>query len=164
MKKRILPLILVGLIAGCSSFRINEVYPGKVYRSHQPPRSQLEELSSLKLKSIVYIHERKPEEYETEYAERNQINFRHIGIAGYSPDVKKFKEIINYATKEENQPVLIHCRGGRHRTGMIAGVLEKIAGKDMKKIIKEYRGYSGFFFWQWPRKENEEFIREFEIK
>jgi len=35
-------------------------------------------------------------------------------------DIESFYRILEIVLKKENQPVLFHCLGGRHRTGMIA--------------------------------------------
>lgn len=80
-----------------------------------------------------------------------------------------FKRIMSIVLSPENQPVLFHCNGGRHRTGMIAMSIRYIQGGDWVRPLKnnfiikltnkaqvEYFAYNKAL----PRKGNVEFVEE----
>ncbi len=56
------------------------------------------------------------------------IRFHWIPLDGHTPDLQKFKRVLRIVLNPNNQPVLIHCKAGKHRTGMITMALRKIAG------------------------------------
>ena len=90
--------------------------------------------------------------------------------------LESFYRVLDIILDEKNQPVLFHCHGGKHRTGMIAMALRYIAGDGLglsqeKTIVEdvkakndieiEYKGYATkvALFFSGPRKENLNFMR-----
>lgn len=56
-----------------------------------------------------------------------------------------------------NQPVLFHCFGGFHRTGIVAMLIRYMQGWEEKDIIAEYHKYNPSF----PREKNIDFVKAF---
>ncbi len=88
-------------------------------------------------------------------------------VDGGAEDVLKVLEIV---LNPDNQPVLYHCLGGRHRTGMVSMLLRYMQGgdwlekrntsreKDLNLAQYEYSKFVGLLF----RKENLEFVDIFQ--
>ena len=85
-------------------------------------------------------------------------------------DLIAFKRVLELVLDPGNQPVLFHCFGGKHRTGMIAMAIRYLQGGDWVNGKKtffrglelnpaqyEYLKYNRLFF----RKENIKFIERF---
>lgn len=86
-----------------------------------------------------------------------------------------YKKIVEMVLDPENQPVLFHCHGGKHRTGMVALTLRKLQGDKKLAEPQEVRGWpiqieteaeleyfqfaSGNLFYP-PRYENLRFVRD----
>lgn len=64
--------------------------------------------------------------------------------------------ILELILDPKNQPVLFHCLGGMHRTGMVAMLIRFMQKMPWERIVSEYHAFNPF-----PRKENIEFVSEF---
>lgn len=58
-----------------------------------------------------------------------------------------------------NQPLLIHCNKGKHRTGSIVGCLRKLRGWSYSSIFSEYI----LFSWPKTRVEDQICIESFDV-
>ncbi|CAI8502169.1 unnamed protein product [Pichia kudriavzevii] len=118
-----------------------------VYRSSFPRIENFPYLKTLKLKSIICLI---PEEYPVENTRFNEINgikMYQIGLSGNKePFVKIKPELVTEAIKilidPSNQPVLIHCNRGKHRTGCIVGCVRKLQKWSYSMIFDEYRRFA----------------------
>lgn len=66
-------------------------------------------------------------------------------------------KLLHIIIEPANNPVLFHCLGGFHRTGMIAMCIRLMQGWDLEKIIEEYRDFNPLFY----RSKNVEFLERF---
>lgn len=118
-----------------------------IYRSSFPRIENFEYLKSLNLKSILCLI---PEEYPIEnekFNAINGINFFQIGMSGNKePFVKIKPELVTKAIKilinPENQPILVHCNRGKHRTGCVIGCIRKLQKWSHSMIFDEYRRFA----------------------
>lgn len=89
---------------------------------------------------------------------------------GIDGDIENFMNVLNMVLDPTLQPVLFHCHGGRHRTGMIAMVIRYLQdekwihgethrrwGLDLNPAEYEYYKFNRILF----RKSNIHFIRKF---
>ncbi|KAF8779945.1 hypothetical protein HU200_002216 [Digitaria exilis] len=126
-----------------------------IFRSGFPDAANFRFLLSLNLRSIVYLC---PEPYPEENAlflEQNEIELHQFGIEGsksgltmsetlllHEPFVYIPEETIREALKVildvRNQPVLIHCKRGKHRTGCVVGCLRKLQKWCLSSVFDEY--------------------------
>ncbi|MFK7824885.1 MAG: tyrosine-protein phosphatase [Oligoflexales bacterium] len=94
---------------------------------------------------------------------KGSLNAKNLG------DTESFKRVLELALNQANQPVLIHCFGGKHRTGMVSmairylqggewikGEKKKFLNWDLNPAQYEYTRYNKLLF----RKENIEFIEK----
>ncbi|KAM9890402.1 hypothetical protein OXX79_011454 [Metschnikowia pulcherrima] len=119
----------------------------KIYRSSFPQTQNFGFLKKLRLKSVLCLI---PEEYpqaQSEFFEKEGIRLFQLGMSGNKePFVKISSELITKAIKivinPENQPILIHCNRGKHRTGCLVGVLRRLQGWSLTIIFDEYRKFA----------------------
>lgn len=119
----------------------------KIYRSSFPQENNFAFLKRLKLRAIVsLIPEDYPPEHEQFFAQENIMVFR-LGMSGNKePFVEIPHDLITEAIKivlsPENQPILIHCNRGKHRTGCLVGVLRRLQRWSLALIFDEYRKFA----------------------
>ena len=51
-------------------------------------------------------------------------------------------EAVKIVLNPENQPILIHCNRGKHRTGCLVGVIRKLQNWSLTLIFDEYRKFA----------------------
>ncbi len=102
------------------------VDPGILYRSGQPKTWQLDhavEDYDIKTLLIVRTGTSKSVPDEMEHAQERGMRVIHIPVESRQPipdeQVRMFFEIVD---DPANQPVLIHCSAGRHRTGYLCAL------------------------------------------
>ncbi|CAH2352885.1 inositol phosphatase Siw14p [[Candida] railenensis] len=118
-----------------------------IYRSSFPQPVNFTFLKKLKLKSILCLI---PEDYpllHQKFLEEQGIKLFQLGMSGNKePFVKISSELITDAIKividPENQPILIHCNRGKHRTGCLVGVLRRLQKWSLTIIFDEYRKFA----------------------
>jgi protein tyrosine/serine phosphatase len=115
------------------------VVPGKMYRSGQPREGQLEAwIQEYGLKSILSLRHGIPS-YEEELAERHGVPLYHVPFSA-SKGLREgqWEEIRSILTEETNLPVLVHCRGGGDRSGIVTALYRvEIQGWPLDKAIWE---------------------------
>ncbi|OWY71871.1 hypothetical protein B7486_09450 [cyanobacterium TDX16] len=130
-------IVIVVLVAGGAGLaalaldrrlpkRLAVVEPKVLYRSGQPDTDQLEALQDeLGIKTILIVRKgdsrRVPE--EVEHAEALGMKVVRIPINSRvrisDDEVRQFFECVD---EPANQPVLVHCSAGRHRTGYLCAL------------------------------------------
>ncbi|PUZ77849.1 hypothetical protein GQ55_1G405800 [Panicum hallii var. hallii] len=114
-----------------------------IFRSGLPDADNFRFLLSLNLRSIVYLC---PEPYPEENARflwQNGIELHQFGIEGskeplaYIPE-ETIREALKVILDVRNQPVLIHCKRGKHRTGCVVGCLRKLQKWCLSSVFDEY--------------------------
>lgn len=119
----------------------------KIYRSSFPQPNNFAFLKKLKLKLVLCLI---PEEYPSiheEFFKSQGIKLFQLGMSGNKePFVKIPHDLITEAIKividPKNQPILIHCNRGKHRTGCLVGVLRRLQQWSFTIIFDEYRKFA----------------------
>lgn len=121
---------------------------GQIYRSSFPRIENFKFLRDrLKLKSILVLI---PEEYPSENVEflnKSGIQLFQIGMSGNKePFVNLPSDLLTRALEivldPKNQPILIHCNRGKHRTGCLVGCIRKLQNWSLTMIFDEYRRFA----------------------
>ena len=123
----------------------------------------------------TYLDGRDPYHPETDIDKKNPLGRRARRIFpirddGLDGGTDSLKRILSLILDPDNQPVLFHCQGGRHRTGMIAmlirylqggwwltGEKKKRYGITLNPAQFEYYRFNHLMF----RKSNIEFVEKF---
>ncbi|KAI5969587.1 SIW14 [Candida margitis] len=120
---------------------------GSIYRSSFPQPANFSFLKQLKLKSILCLIPEDYPELQEKFFESNNVKLFQLGMSGNKePFVKISSDLITQALKivldPENQPILIHCNRGKHRTGCLIGVLRRLQDWSKTIIFDEYRKFA----------------------
>ncbi|EGV60705.1 tyrosine-protein phosphatase siw14 [Yamadazyma tenuis] len=118
-----------------------------IYRSSFPQTTNFSFLERLKLKSILCLI---PEDYPDthhQFLKNQDIKLFQLGLSGNKePFVVISHELITEALKivldPANQPILIHCNRGKHRTGCVVGILRRLQQWSLTIIFDEYRRFA----------------------
>lgn len=118
-----------------------------IYRSSFPQIHSFSFLRTLKLRSILCLI---PEEYpqmHKDFFEEEGIKVFQMGMSGNKePFVKIPPDLVTEAVKvvldPRNQPILIHCNRGKHRTGCLVGVIRRLQRWLLTIIFDEYRKFA----------------------
>ena len=121
---------------------------GEIYRSSVPRVENFHFLQHrLKLKSVlVLIPEELPAENE-DFLQRADIHLFQVGMSGNKePFVNIPSDLLTRAMEivlnPANQPILIHCNRGKHRTGCLIGGIRKLQNWSLTMIFDEYRRFA----------------------
>jgi len=98
--------------------RINDNY----FRGAQPRGADYQDLAAIGVKTVIDLQLDGPSN-EAGFVKTAGMNFFRIGMttskAPTEAQVAQFLEIVN---NPANQPVFVHCAGGRHRTGTMTAL------------------------------------------
>ncbi|KAK3155403.1 hypothetical protein QOZ80_2BG0202860 [Eleusine coracana subsp. coracana] len=114
-----------------------------IFRSGFPDATNFRFLRSLNLRSIVYLCPEPYPEDNARFLDQNGIELHQFGIEGrkepfvYIPE-EMIREAIKVILDVRNQPVLIHCKRGKHRTGCVVGCLRKLQKWCLSSVFDEY--------------------------
>lgn len=106
--------------------RFATVEPNVLYRSGQPTPQHIDRLiSEYDLRTLLVVRkgDGKRVPAEIDYARQKGVNVVHIPIDSRRPvsdaEIERFFECVD---DPANQPVLVHCAAGRHRTGLVCAL------------------------------------------
>lgn len=146
-------LFVSGVIAYTSIFRISknfyEIDPGKYYRSAQLTKFELEDaIKRYGIKTVIsvrgYPQPILNDEPEAETLERLGVGFQKYDLTtDYFPSKADIVSIIK-ALKNAPRPILVHCRTGADRTGMISAIYQI---EEMKRPKQEALDQLSFKYW-----------------
>lgn len=136
-----------------------------IYRSGHPVPINFPFLRTLKLKTVIYIGD-KDDNYEYyDFLKEEGVQFRYLKMkSSKEPFVMNDPDVINKALEvildTENYPILIHSNKGKHRIGVLVGIMRKLLqGWSLTGIFNEYDKYAGG-----KGESDMEFIEIFETK
>ncbi|OJJ87074.1 tyrosine phosphatase family protein [Aspergillus glaucus CBS 516.65] len=140
-----------------------EVMSG-IYRSSFPQAHHLPAMKKFGLKTIVtLVDEPYSPAHEAFLREGNITHHRILvqpnkELIPRSPD-SVIARVLEILVNRNNQPVLVHCNKGKHRTGCVISCLRKLQGWSLDTIIPEYLSFSH------PKSRllDEKFIEEFDV-
>jgi protein tyrosine/serine phosphatase len=97
---------------------INENY----YRGAQPKGQDYKYLASAGIRTVIDL-QRQGQSDEQRLVEAAGMKFYRIGMSDKSqPQPAQVEEFLKIVNDTANQPVFVHCRGGRHRTGAMTAI------------------------------------------
>ncbi|KAG2318278.1 hypothetical protein Bca52824_021400 [Brassica carinata] len=119
-----------------------------IYRSGFPKPENFGFLSTLNLRSIIYLCPEPYPEENLKFLEANNIKLFQFGIEGKTdPPTPMPKDTVLDALRVlvdvRNHPILIHCKAGKHRTGCLVGCLRKVQSWCLSSVLEEYQKNAG---------------------
>lgn len=114
----------------------------KFYRGAQPKPGDYKDLAALGVKTIIDLQQ-DGESDEQQLAESAGMRFYRIGLSDSSwPSAEKAAQFIKLVNDPANQPVFIHCHGGRHRAGIMTAIYRITHdGWDADRAYQEMKQY-----------------------
>ena len=98
--------------------KVNDNY----YRGSQPSAEQFENLKRLGVKTIIDLRKDRVEQ-SSDWARAAGLQYINIPLttkkAATEDQTNEFLKLVN---DPANQPVYVHCKGGRHRTGQMTAI------------------------------------------
>lgn len=114
----------------------------RLYRGAQPKGSDYEALAALGVKTVVDLQQ-DGERNEQQMVEAAGMKFHRIGLSDSSwPSPEKAEQFLKIVNDPANQPVFIHCHGGRHRAGVMTAIYRMTHdGWDADRAYSEMKQY-----------------------
>lgn len=124
--------------------KVNDTY----FRGAQPKGSDYSDLAAIGVKTVIDLQIDGPSK-ESSFVTAAGMKFFRIGMttskAPTDAQVAQFFEIVN---NPANQPVFVHCAGGRHRTGTMTALYRMtFNGWTAAQVYNEMQQYR---FEGWP--------------
>lgn len=121
--------------------RVNDVY----YRGAQPQGSDYADLAKLGIKTIINLIG----DEDLDAGEETRVTaqgMRYVNIAmstRVAPTAQQLDRFLSIVNDPANQPVYVHCVGGRHRTGVMTAVYrmthDGISGNAAFQEMKQFK-------------------------
>jgi protein tyrosine/serine phosphatase len=94
----------------------------KFFRGAQPRESDYADLSAAGVKTVIDLQQ-DGEAREQQLVEAAGMKFYRIGLSDSSwPSNEKAAQFLKLVNDPANQPVFIHCHGGKHRAGVMTAI------------------------------------------
>jgi protein tyrosine/serine phosphatase len=98
--------------------KINDNY----YRGAQPQGNDYRDLAALGVKTVIDLQADGPSN-EAGYVKASGMNYFRIGMTTTkAPTEAQIAQFFDIVSNPANQPVYVHCAGGRHRTGTMTAL------------------------------------------
>jgi uncharacterized protein (TIGR01244 family) len=93
-----------------------------IYRGARPEGQDFSDLARLGIKTVVDLESADPTQ-ERQEVEAAGMKFVHIPMSdSATPGEDSVQKFLALANGTADQPIFVHCRGGRHRTGALIAV------------------------------------------
>src|SRR5258708_34745430 len=98
--------------------RVNANY----YRGAQPSGRDYADLAGIGIKTVIDLTQ-DGDPAESSIVQREGMKFFRIPMTTHeTPSAAKLAQFLTLVNDPANQPVYVHCQGGRHRTGVMTAV------------------------------------------
>jgi protein tyrosine/serine phosphatase len=132
-----------------------------LYRGAEPDRDCLGHLAALGVRTVVNLRDEK-DASEDEQAGVLALGMRYLNLpmSGFDrPSAIEVQRVLTVLGTSENQPVFVHCKRGRDRTGVIVAAYRMTNdGWAADRAVKEAKDF-GLAWWQFKMKK---FLRDFD--
>jgi tyrosine-protein phosphatase SIW14 len=119
--------------------RVNPHY----YRGAEPNDDDYAHLAAMGVKTVIDLRSHDRDPHEKVLVESVGMKYVQIPMTTReTPSVSKVQEFLRIVTDPANQPVYVHCVGGRHRTGVMTAVYRMAHdGWTADQAFKEMKEY-----------------------
>jgi len=110
--------------AGIAAVRIDNfgAINSNYYRGAQPEGQDYAALAGAGVKTVIDL-QRDGDQNEKRLVESAGMKFVKIGMTTHVPPTpQQIEQFLNIVNDPANQPVYVHCAGGKHRTGVMTAV------------------------------------------
>lgn len=126
--------------------KVNDNY----YRGSQPGENQFSELRRLGIRTVIDLRKDKLNQ-AAEWARAAGLQYINIPLTTKRPATdQQTTDFLNIVNDPANQPVFVHCKGGRHRTGEMTAIYritrDGWTAKQAYEEMKKYDFEDSFFY------------------
>ncbi|KAH3687979.1 hypothetical protein WICPIJ_001041 [Wickerhamomyces pijperi] len=120
-----------------------------IYRSGHPMPINFPFLETLNLQTVIYLGDKTDNLEYYEFLSQRGINFIYIPMKSSSEpftmnDPHAIHQALKIILNSKNHPVLIHSNKGKHRVGVLVGIMRKLLqGWSITGIFTEYDKFAG---------------------
>jgi len=113
------------------------------YRGAQPEGSDYADLAALGIKTVINLTSDDAQTDEGAMVERAKMTYVEIPMTTReAPSAVQLAQFLGIVNDPANQPVYVHCVGGRHRTGVMTAVYRMTADSwTPDQAFKEMKQY-----------------------
>ncbi len=132
----------------------------RYYRGAQPKKDQYKALADLGVKTVIDLRH-DPKDYEKTAVEALGMKYVNIPMSdGSYPKPESIEAFIKLINDPETGVVYVHCRGGKHRTGVTGAVYRFTKyGWDYDKAYAEMKNYD--FYTSWGHGDMKTFVVDY---
>jgi protein tyrosine phosphatase (PTP) superfamily phosphohydrolase (DUF442 family) len=124
--------------------KVNDTY----FRGAQPKGSDYRDLAALGVKTVIDLQIDGPSN-EAGYVQNAGMKFYRIGMTtSHAPTQEQVAQFFSIVNNPANQPVFVHCAGGRHRTGTMTALYRMT--NDKWTADQAYQEMRMYHFEGWP--------------
>lgn len=115
----------------------------RYYRGAQPTGRDYADLAALGIKTVIDLQKDGPAN-EGGLVEQAGMHFHRIPMTtSVAPTAAQITTFMDLVSNPENQPVYVHCAGGRHRTGVMTAIYRMSgASWSADQAFKEMKDYN----------------------
>ena len=112
------------------------------YRGAQPRGHDYTDLAAAGVKTLINLTSDDADIAERSMAAAAGLKYFQIPMTTHrSPTIEQIAEFLRIVSDPANQPVYVHCVGGRHRTGVMTAVYRMVNGWTADQAFKEMKRY-----------------------
>jgi tyrosine-protein phosphatase SIW14 len=131
------------------------------YRGAQPDGSDYTDLAAIGVKTLINLTSDDASADEPALARKSGLKYVHIPMTTHeAPTPDKLAYFLKVVDDPANQPVFVHCVGGRHRTGVMTAAYRMARhGWTADQAFQEMKSYK--FGADWLHSEFKKFVYDF---
>lgn len=133
------------------------------YRGAQPKKEDYQALAALGVKTVIDLRD-KPTNYEKLAVEALGMRYVNIPMSDSKyPQPESIETFLKLINDPANGTVFVHCKGGKHRTGVTGAVYRFTKdGWDYDKVYQEMKNYD--FYTSWGHGKMKDFVVDYANK
>jgi uncharacterized protein (TIGR01244 family) len=141
--------------------RVSDTY----YRGSQPMGDDYEKLAAAGIKTVIDLQEDFDDHYhgtvEARQVESAGMRFHRIPMTTRTPPTsQQLEQFLSIVNDPAQQPVYVHCKGGKHRTGVMTAVYRMLEdGWTADRAYDEMKDYK--FGWSFLHPEFKQFVYDY---
>ncbi len=117
-----------------------------LWRSYQPRREGFRQLKKLGVKTVVSLRNTRS---DRKYLKGLGLRYKRLSVAPWNAKEKRLLQVLKVLTDPANQPVVVHCKHGADRTGLVVALYRVIVqGWSKEKALKELKRFGFHSVWK----------------
>jgi uncharacterized protein (TIGR01244 family) len=135
---------------------------GNYYRGEQPERADYADLAALGIRTVIDLQADGTNHEEQQLVDAAGMRFYRIPMTTrVAPTPEQVATFLRIVDDPAHQPVYVHCKGGKHRTGVMTAVYRmEMDGWSAEQAFQEMKSYK--FGWDFLHPEFKRFVYGYE--